>query len=364
MRNICFLLGNVQGNGGIARVVSIIANELCKNDNYRITLISYCPAAEPAGYAYSEKIEFAQLYSERIPMTKAILAGNAVGRLKKTLAEAKADVLIACGALYFPLAVLAAAKSKAKCFCWEHSDPAGTSDHKFQMLSRKIAVKKADKIIVLTKAAREYYDKMLGAGEEKLLQIYNPVSNKAANSAHYDAESKKILSVGRLTYQKNFQLLVEIAETVLAEHSDWMWDICGEGEDRAELEKMIEGKGLETRLFLRGQVKDIYQKYREYAFLVMTSRYEGFPMSLIEGAANRLPLVAFDVPTGPAEIISDGENGYLIEADKKELMTGRICALIENAELRKRMSARAYEGSKSFELKGIIKTWEGILTEN
>lgn len=363
MRNICFLLGNIQGNGGIARVVSIIANELCKNENFKVTLISYCPAVEPAGYTYSEKIVFDQLYPERISMTKAILTGNAVGRLKKALAGAKADVLIACGALYFPLAVLATAKSATKCYCWEHSDPAGTSDHKFQMLSRKIAVKKADKIILLTKAARDYYAKTLGAGEEKLLQIYNPVSDKAANSTEYDTASKKILSVGRLTYQKNFQLLVEIAEKVLAEHPDWTWDICGEGEDRAELEKMIEEKGLEGKLFLRGQVKDMYQRYREYAVLVMTSRYEGFPMSLIEGAANRLPLVAFDVPTGPAEIISDGENGFLIEADKKELMADKICTLIEDAELRARMSARAYEGAKSFELKSIIKTWENILME-
>lgn len=355
---IGFLLGNLQGNGGIARVVSIIANELCADND--IFIISFCPAIEPAGYTYNVKIHCVRLYDNRISMTNAILRCHAVSKVREYLKKKQIDILLACGELYFPLAILATNKTHAKCFCWEHSDPAGTNDHRFQMLSRRFAVRAADKIIVLTKAAQCYYEKELKCNKRKITQLYNPVGKKVAQSEGYDSTSRVILSVGRLTYQKNFQLLVKIASIILTKYPDWKWEICGEGEERKELEKLIADNRLEGKLILRGQVKNIYSEYKKYSFMVMTSRYEGFPMTLIEAEANRLPLIAFDIPTGPNEIIEDGVNGYLIRNNNIDSMIAKIIELIENESLREKMAESGYKKANEFQIDKILKQWRRI----
>lgn len=355
---IGFLLGNAQGNGGIARVVSIIANELCKDND--IYIISFCPTEEYASYKYDSKVSFENLYDNKLTMTKAILQKNAIYKLRTYIKKNNLDIMVACGDLYFPLCIASVVALKTRCFCWEHTNPVEVNDHKFQMFSRKVAIRFANKIIVLTKETKKYYINDLKCSDCKIVQIYNPVGKNVAQSEKYDVNSKKIISVGRLSYPKNFQLLVKIAAEVLSRYSEWTWDICGEGEDRKELEKLIKDYKLENKLILRGQVNNLYSQYSQYSFQVMTSRYEGFPMSLIEGAANRLPLIAFDIQTGPSEIIDDTENGYLIKNNNFEIMVNDIRNLIENPILRKRMSIKAYEKSKEFNLNQIVNQWRKL----
>lgn len=144
----------------------------------------------------------------------------------------------------------------------------------------------------------------------------------------------------------------------MPEYPLWTWDIYGEGELKDSLQKMINENGLSEKIRLMGQVSDLYDRYRDYAFMVMTSRYEGFPMSLIEGAANRLPLISFDIPTGPNEIIVDGVNGYLINADSDKDMVVKIRKLIENQEIRESMSKEVYQLTQAFAMERILKQWK------
>jgi glycosyltransferase involved in cell wall biosynthesis len=235
------------------------------------------------------------------------------------LKEQEIDVLIACGALFFPIAVRACKGTHVKCICWEHTDPNTGSDYRFQRLARSYGAKRSSCNVVLTKRAQKFYEAHYP--KARTVQIYNPIDHKVLeNAGEYRPESKKIISVGRLTYQKYFQMAVEIAAEILPMHPDWQWDIYGDGEERQELEQLIAEKGLTEQMHLMGQVSDLYNRYREYAIMVMTSRYEGFPMSLLEGMGNGLPLVSFDIDTGPDEIIRDGENGYLIPASNRFIL--------------------------------------------
>ena len=106
-----------------------------------------------------------------------------------------------------------------------------------------------------------------------------------------------------------------------------------------------------------GQVTDLYNRYKEYSFMVMTSRYEGFPMTLLEGCGNSLPLVSFDIPTGPDEIIDDGENGFLLDTEDCDGMVKRIIQLIENLDLRREMSEKSLIKSKAYKIKDICNAW-------
>lgn len=359
MRNICFLLGGFQGNGGIGRVTSMLAGLLAESGDFQVTALSYVDTGRPNLYPVSEKITQKFLLDDYQSMGKLLLTGGEQ-KLRSFLRENDVDVLVACGALFFPIAVRACKGTKTKCLCWEHTDPNTGHDHRCQHLARSYGVKRSCCNVVLTMRAQKYYEKHFP--KARTLQIYNPVDNKVLDHARkYDSETKKIISVGRLSYQKYFQMAIEVAAEILPDYPDWQWDIYGEGEQREELEQMILENGLSGQMHLMGQVNDIYDRYHQYAMMVMTSRYEGFPMSLLEGMGNGLPLVSFDINTGPDEIIRDGENGYLIPAFDKQSMCDRMRTLMEKPEQRCAMSSSQKSFCHGFMQKTILTQWKELL---
>lgn len=363
MTRVCFLLGGFQGNGGIGRVTSILVNEFCQENSLEIHTISYFQDQRPMLYNINPEVYSHVLYHIPYSMTKAILVHHAVQKVRDILKANRIDLLIACGALYYPLGILACKGTKTKCVCWEHTNPATSSDYKFQSLCRRYAARQSDYIVVLTKAAEEYYKKELPKCKDKITQIYNPIDSNVSRSAQYNSSSKKIISVGRLTSAKNFERLIEIAARILPDYPEWTWDIYGDGELKDSLQRLIEKKQLNRQVVLMGQVSDLYNRYGDYAFMVMTSRYEGFPMSLIEGAANRLPLISFDIPTGPNEIIMNGLNGYLVDASSDNDMIEKIRQLIENQALRESMSKEICRLADTFAIERILKQWKMLYNE-
>ncbi len=353
---ICFLLGGFTANGGIGRVTSLLVNEMC--EKHEIFTLSYNKKSEPNIYDLDQRVRQDYLLDHHMTMTKAILSGGPF-RLRKYLKVNQIDILIACGALYFPLAILGSGLTKTKCIGWEHSNMNITSDHKFQAKARDFGIKRCDAMVVLTKSDQENLNKKYAL--DHLYQIYNPVDPRLiALRSPYDSHSRKIMSVGRLTYQKNYPALIEVAKKVLSDNPDWTWDIYGDGEDFESVKTQIDANKLSDRLVLKGQVSNIYELYTAYSFLVMTSRYEGFPMVLLEATSLGLPMVSFDIKTGPNEIIDHGDSGFLIEAFNVDDMSGYIQKLIDDQEIRVKMSKKCVENSEKFSQSYIVKQWEAL----
>ena len=361
MVNICFFLGGFHQNGGIGRVTAMLANQIAQSEEYHVATLCYCNPNLPNIYDLSPLIEqhfFLQTYSS---MAQQLVFGG-VGRLRQFLKENGIDVLIACGALFYPICVLACRGIQTKSICWEHSDPEGNKDHRGQYWARRFGIRKSDLNVVLTKRALRVFKEKYGA--ENTIQIYNPVDPAVFEAAsEYNSQSKKIISVGRLTYQKNFQAAIKVASSVLPQFPDWQWDVYGQGEDLEELVKLTEEAGVSSQMHFKGQVTDLYQRYKQYSIMVMTSRYEGFPMTLLEGLGNGLPLISFDIPTGPSEIIKDGENGYLVHPFIEKEMEERLTALIEDDDLRFSMSNSSKQVSNMFSQKEIVAKWTATLQQ-
>ena len=112
---------------------------------------------------------------------------------------------------------------------------------------------------------------------------------------------------------------------------------------------------IDEQMHFNGQVTDLYERYKQYSIMVMTSRYEGFPMTLLEGIGNGLPLVSFDIPTGPSEIIDDGENGYLLQEGDINGMVYRLDQLMSNQNLRIAMSDNSRTKSRAFAIQDITE---------
>ena len=358
-RQIAFLLSVISERGGIGRVTSIISNELNKENNIKVHIISYAKK-KSTSYAWNEQLPYHYLLEEQIPMKMGL--PKATIRLRKVLTENNIDVLIVCGAIAGPLGVLGTKFSKTKLVYWSHSSFKGSSNKRFRIFNEYFTTSFVDCVISLTKTDQINYRKSTLA--KKVEQIYNPIDTKLENLNYvYNDTSNKIISVGRLTYQKNFEALIDVAALVANKKKDFIWDIYGSGEEEDMLNKKIKENGLENKVFLRGQTNKLYELYKEYALMVMTSRYEGFPMSLIEGLASKLPLISFDIPTGPNEIICEGENGYLIKPYNKLEMADKIVELMNSKETRLQFSEKNTTLKNSFDLKSIVNKWIILLAK-
>lgn len=357
---VCFLCRGFASNGGIGRVISVLSDKLA--DDTDVFLLSFFNEKASSYYAVNPKCKQATLYPAPISMTKAILIKNAVKKLSDYIKENKIDIVIACGALFYPMAVMAAHKTQIKSICWEHTNPNNKSDYNFQDIARRFGAKRSDANVVLTKSALQVYQTRFPKANN--YQIYNPIDPDLLKHEYdYDIASKRIVSVGRLRPQKNFSRLLDIASSVMKDYPEWEWDIFGEGPLREELETKRDALGLERQVHFCGQVSDLYERYHNYSFMVMTSDYEGFPMTLLEGAANKLPLVAFDVPTGPSEIIENGKNGFLCENGDIDGISDKISILINDNNTRKKMAFYSKETANRFQISAIEKAWHSLLKE-
>ena len=229
--NICFFCRGFTANGGIGRVTSIIANYLAENENVNVLLCSFSDEKADENYYISPKCVHEFLYNSRITMTKALIKGHAIKKLSQLLEKYKIDIIISCGVIYNPLAVIAARKCKIKLVSWEHTNPRNKADYRFQDQSRVIGARFADCNVVLTKAALKEYNSRFP--KSKNIHIYNPVDPALfRHTGKYDVASKKIISVGRLRPQKNFDRMLNIAADILPSLDGWTWDVYGEGELR------------------------------------------------------------------------------------------------------------------------------------
>lgn len=215
------------------------------------------------------------------------------------------------------------------------------------------AVKKLDAFVVLTQ-----YD----AESWKDIKVANIIPNSLP---FYTAESssldkKQIITVGRLSEQKGFDLLVSAWSYITKKHPDWEIHLYGEGELENELKKSITQNGIEDSFIIHKPVKNIKEKYLESSIYVMSSRFEGFGMVLIEAMACGVPCISFDCPHGPSYIIKDDEDGILVENGNVERLAEAISTLITDTDKRVAMGKAAKQNVLRYSQENIMKQWESL----
>lgn len=169
-------------------------------------------------------------------------------------------------------------------------------------------------------------------------------------------ENKQAIAVGRYTYQKGFDLLMQAWKMVYEAHPDWHLNIYGSGE-REEYKRLGKELGISQVVTCHPAVSDIYEKYRESSIFVLSSRYEGFGLVLAEAMSTGVPAVSFACPCGPSDIITNGENGILVEKDNFVNLADAICRLIDNAKERKIIGNKARLSSYRYSQESIMKQW-------
>lgn len=173
-------------------------------------------------------------------------------------------------------------------------------------------------------------------------------------------KGKHVICAGRLTEQKGYDLLLQAWQKVYHKYPDWILDIYGKGEDYNLLMESIKNLQLQQVVQIHPPTTDIYNKYMESDFYVMSSRWEGFGLVLAEAMSCGIPCVSFDCPHGPSEIIHHGQDGILVENGNINMLAEKIIYLIEHEDIRIEMGERARENVKRFLPEAIMPQWEKL----
>ena len=211
-------------------------------------------------------------------------------------------------------------------------------------------VRRFDKFVVLTEEDKGYW------GNLPNITVI-PNANTFATSQAAALENKKVIAIGRYTYQKGFERLIEAWNILSPGFPGWKLDIIGNGEERDKLQDLIHAYHLDGQVTLVSPTKSIDKVYLDASLLAMSSRYEGLPMVLLEAQAFGLPIVSFACKCGPKDIVTDGETGFLAAENDIKGLAQQMAKLMENTQLRKQMGRKAKEASRRYAEDTVMAKW-------
>lgn len=350
--------------GGLERVWTDKLNALSETPDYEVWLVTTDQGAHPYPYSFNDKvhlidldIRFVQQYKYGLAKrlwVKCRLMRLYKRRLQQLFSEVRPDLL-----------VTNSSENVSIINRWRDDLPLvvechGTCDRPFHMDKMTVfkrlksflyyrSMAKADCIVALTQKDADKW------------KTINPAACAIPDIVHLndretysDCKNKRVIFVGRIDPQKGYRYLSEIWHLVSLRHPDWLLDIYGEGADRAENKPMLPK---DENVFSHPQTSDIFEKYKESSILILTSVYEPFGLVMPEAMSCGVPVVAFDCPYGPSEIVTDGKDGFLVKCWEVEEFANKLCVLIENEELRRLLGRNAALSSLRFSSDKIIPLW-------
>ena len=374
-----FLIMNAWGIGGTVRTTFTTAAHL--SSSHDVEVVSMLRGMGEPGIAVPRGLRIRALLdptgSRLMPRNlAALLLHKAPSRLwhKDDVAYHHAslwtDVLLLRWVRSLPAGTVAIATRPALIFLMSELAPAGVfvvaQEH--QKLSRQpVPLRKAlgrtlrnvSVMVTLTEADRADYEELVAEGGPPVLAIPNAVPDVPLGPG--DPRAHKIIAAGRLVYQKGYDLLLEAFASVAAEHSDWTLDIYGRGSNRRRLEKLVIDLGLGEQVRINPPTDRLGDRMRAASVFALSSRFEGFPLVLLEAMAAGLAVVTFDCPTGPDEIVTDGDNGLLVPPQDVPAFARALDRLMRDEALRLRLAAAAAPSVLRYSAMDVGRRWDDLL---
>lgn len=221
--------------------------------------------------------------------------------------------------------------------------------------------RRLDALVTLTKADLAHYQDALPKRPRRLVRIPNAVPPMSGGQASPDA--KVAVAMGRMTKLKGFHRLIRAWEQVAAVHPDWTLRILGAGPQEENLREQIREAGLEGKVELPGRTADIGAELEKASIHVMSSRHEGFSLTILEAMAKGVAIVSFNSPHGPREMITHGKDGLLVKPRTVDNLAAAIIQVIEDGELRRRLAAGGLETARRYDIATVGAQWEALLDD-
>ena len=378
--NLLYCIPHLYNSGGMERVLTQKVNWLAAHTDYTITIVTTEPTPTGTPKCYfplSEKVQVVELNIDfNADYTKPLLPKycahmRRMRAYKRALTEYIVqhgiELCISLGGKEIAFLRHLPCRTIAEMhFAMDQRRQLIEANHKSlfwslvgEVRTRQLvqAVKPLERLVVLTDADKAAWEK---AGCTNVTVIPNPCSLDGQKVSIKSAKSKTILAVGRLHEQKGFDLLLQAWKPIEKTYSDWSLRIVGEGPKRAELEAQIESQGLK-RVVLAGATNNVLDEYEAASIFVLSSRYEGLPLALIEAMWCGLPCIAFDCPQGPAELLAEDRVWLVPNGDIAELTAQIAYALSHPEEALKRAQKAQSFAQTTYSEAAIMPQWVQLI---
>jgi len=368
---ILYYTDQIYLHGGLERVLTNKFNYLTKNTNHEVHLLTFQQKNKPVCYPINGQVNFHDInidYDRKLSFLhpKNILkAPKHFIKLRKKIKEIKPDVIIVCN-YEFGFYFIPFLSGNAKTIKEYHS-----SKHFYDLLQKqnknilkKVIYKVSDyfeskynHLALLTKDELNYY--------KSKNKIVIPNAITCLPNTVSSLNNKTVISAGRIAPVKAFDKLIKSWQWVAQKHPDWILEIYGDGDPSfiLGLNNLIDSLNLHGKVILCGSVNNLEHKMINASMYVMSSETECFPMVLLEAMACGLPVVSFDCPNGPRNIISHNEDGILVPYNNMEALAETIIELISKPDKRKYFGENARKNINRFNSDVVMGKWLDVFSK-
>ena len=351
--------------GGMERVLVEKANYLANHDGYEVFMLTVCQGDHPFPFPLAPQVTHVDLniqyyvqyqYSGiRRMLSLRRLHHDCREGIQHQLSAIRPDVIV-CSRIEF-VADICRVKGDIPLVFESHSS-FWTSRFEGTGLLRRLhtwwmnqSARKVQAVVALTEGDAAAWRKI----NKKVFVIPDAV-HLNETSLFSDLQSKSAVFVGRLSRQKDIGSLLTVWQLVRQRHPDWQLHVYGEkGDIKEPIWQQLQADGLGVTV--HSPTADIMNVYQQHAMLLLTSRYEPFGMVLPEAMSCGLPVIAFDCPYGPADIVTDGVDGFLVKDRDIKDFADKVCRLIQNQDLRRQMGQAAIRSSQRYQADQIMPAW-------
>lgn len=360
---LLYIVPSINDAGGVARVLSAKTNYLIEKWGFEIHILTQNKGNSSLFYFFNPKIVLHDMILEGNKMNYLL---NYKNELQKHCKQINPDVIIVADnglkaylvPFFLDKKTPLVFESHGSKFIAEQKQ----SEHvwsklkmKFKLFIKEFGAKKYTRFVALSDESLKEWRITNG------VVITNPLCDFPKKLS--DQSSKKVIAVGRHAYEKGFDNLLKIWKKVVEDYPDWVLEIYGKSDEKFELRELAKNLNLTENIVFHEPVQNINDKYSEASFYLMTSRFEGFGMVLIEAMAAGLPCVAYDCPCGPRNIIDNEKNGFLIQNNNEKDYINAVKTLIEDKELRIRLGETAKSVISEYNLDEIMQSWNQFFRE-
>jgi glycosyltransferase involved in cell wall biosynthesis len=295
--------------------------------------------------------------SRRLPFATLILSVRRVRLLRRILRDSRPDAVVSFIDVPNIYAILAASGLNIRVIVAERTHPAvnRTIGRAWRLL-RRLCYSQADAVVAQTQDAGRWLERNCRA---RVRVIPNFLRDLPA--VQYSRE-KTIIAVGRLSFEKGFDLLLEAFASLSAKFPDWRVCVIGDGIERASLMRLRDELHMTDRIEFVGEVSQVETWMARAALLVHPSRREGFPNVVLEAMGMGMAVICADCRAGPSELIEDGVNGRLVPVDDVRALEQAMSELMTSPLLRERLGAEAIKVRARFSQDLIMEKWQACLT--
>lgn len=371
---ILYLVKSFAARAGVERVISDKVNWLSER-GYDVTLVTYEQGNHPFSFKLNNSVRCFDLNTRFFELSHFslirrlfhyfVLRCQFKKRFKSIVADVSPDVIIVTTYSIQLFKAVLEVKNTSKLLIEshvalnkiKHSEAFHNNIVMLWCVNQYVnfllnKVKLFDGVIALTNGDAESWRLLI----DKVSVIPNPITCFPNSVANVN-EIHRIICVGRLHEQKGFDLLIRAFSLISDKSSDWKIDIYGEGSEKQYLLDLIKVCNLDEKITINPTTGNIFNEYMNSGFLVLSSRYEGFGLVLVEAMSCGLPCVSMDCQYGPNEIIRNGENGFLVEDGNVNMLADKMLCLIRNDGLRLKMGAKAKQSITLYQKDVVMQKW-------